>query len=282
MLVKEYDELAVLLKESLTIQPNSKKGSLPLFHTSRQDGWVQKTVIDSSDIVLDNFTKAGKPGGRQTTTECIIFDINNREKQLELIHNKSQLVVREIVDSIKNVIKKYPDKYQAELSRETFSTRDYHSYVFQNFAVMMEDQGIIEKEKRGTSHTYYKLIEDKDYESCTYYTPKHASKLEARMAEVLTRLDIPFTQQVTFPDLKYKGLLRIDFCVELEEGLKYVEVDGRQHYEHVPFFHKTVEEFERAQKRDNIKDMYAKDNELDFLRIRYDDNIEKIVKTWVK
>lgn len=52
----------------------------------------------------------------------------------------------------------------------------------------------------------------------------------------------------------------------------YIEVDGRQH------FQKTEEDFKKQQKRDRIVNKYFKDNDMDLLRIRYDENIGSVLE----
>lgn len=101
---------------------------------------------------------------------------------------------------------------------------------------------------------------------------KNYSRLEAEFAGILQQLDLDFEQQVKFKECHYKKSLPFDFMVKFNNGSSLlVEVDGKQHYEHIPYFHKTVEDFKLQQKRDSIKDQFVVDYEMDFLRIRYDD-----------
>jgi hypothetical protein len=49
-----------------------------------------------------------------------------------------------------------------------------------------------------------------------------------------------------------------------------VEVHGKQHYEHIPFFHKTKADFLLSQKRDKDKANWAEFNHIFFVVLPYD------------
>ena len=61
------------------------------------------------------------------------------------------------------------------------------------------------------------------------------------------------------------------FDIRFNHGGKewFLEVDGHQHFRHVDCFHKTVDEFRRAQQRDRYKDEYCLSNKINLLRIPY-------------
>lgn len=50
-----------------------------------------------------------------------------------------------------------------------------------------------------------------------------------------------------------------------------IEYDGQQHYEFVPFLHKTYEKFERTKLLDKHKEKILKDLNVKLIRIKYDD-----------
>jgi very-short-patch-repair endonuclease len=48
-----------------------------------------------------------------------------------------------------------------------------------------------------------------------------------------------------------------------------IEYDGKQHYIFPNPFHKTKEEFEKAQENDQMKDQWCKDNGILNIRVKY-------------
>ena len=76
----------------------------------------------------------------------------------------------------------------------------------------------------------------------------------------------------TFKGCKSKKLLQFDFYLPKYNIL--IEYDGIQHYKPVGFFG-GKKEFKETQMRDNIKNKYCKDNNINLIRIRYDENIEE-------
>ena len=49
-----------------------------------------------------------------------------------------------------------------------------------------------------------------------------------------------------------------------------IEYNGRQHYDHIPFFHKSYEHFRAQKYRDEIKRMLCKQNGIYLIEVRYD------------
>jgi hypothetical protein len=90
----------------------------------------------------------------------------------------------------------------------------------------------------------------------------------------------PITQKY-FKECRDKGALLFDFYIPELEWL--IEYHGRQHYEFVEFFHKTLQGFEDRLRRDLIKKTYAEKNH-NFLEIPYWDfeNIEKLIGEKIK
>jgi hypothetical protein len=105
------------------------------------------------------------------------------------------------------------------------------------------------------------------------------SKGELAVKRVLESLNIPFIQQKTFPDLyvsKKNCKLKYDFFLPNNNLL--IEYDGEQHFE--PRFDVTEEQFQQGKRNDNLKDLYAKNNNIELLRIPYTDlsNIDSIIR----
>lgn len=76
----------------------------------------------------------------------------------------------------------------------------------------------------------------------------------------------------TFEGLKYKKLLKYDFYVESLNLL--VEYDGEQHFIPIELWGGD-KKLKILQLRDSLKNKYAKDNGIDLLRIRFDEDIRE-------
>ena len=102
------------------------------------------------------------------------------------------------------------------------------------------------------------------------YCSKRVSKGEETIMSWLKQNRIYFNYQKTFSGCKDKQLLRFDFYIP-----KYnvcIEYQGRQHFEIVEKFDKD-ECFIQRQKRDELKRMFCKNNDIHLLEITYKENI---------
>lgn len=105
---------------------------------------------------------------------------------------------------------------------------------------------------------------------------KH-SKGEILVASWLTNNNIKFTQEhiVKFPFLvKKKSFVFIDFY--LPDYNIFIEYNGKQHYEYVPYFHKSLDNFTKQQIRDNIVRSYCEQNGIKLIEIPYYLNSYKV------
>ena len=109
------------------------------------------------------------------------------------------------------------------------------------------------------------------------------SKGENKIAKYLSDKNIRYTRNKIFKTLKDKSYLRPDFY--LEEFNLLIEYDGRGHFE--PCFSSILEEkqknLEETQRRDKIKDEWAKANNIPLLRIPYwdFDRIEELIDAFI-
>lgn len=105
------------------------------------------------------------------------------------------------------------------------------------------------------------------------------SKLENNCKYILNNLNIKFVIQKTFDDCKYKQKLKFDIYISKLNTL--IELDGEQHFENVNFFGENSLEQNRI--KDNIKNEYAKNNNIRLLRISYSEinNIEKHIVNFI-
>lgn len=83
-------------------------------------------------------------------------------------------------------------------------------------------------------------------------------------------------EEMKLPGIKAPGVkssLFLDFFIpKLRIG---VEVHGAQHYNYVPFFHKTKAGFYAAKKRDTLKKEWCELNEIELIEFKYSDKIER-------
>ena len=72
---------------------------------------------------------------------------------------------------------------------------------------------------------------------------------------------------------KLEGAQRVDVFINRpsDNQVLVLEYNGRQHYEHIHHFHKTIEEFEAAQGRDKIKRDVLRDGGIPLIEIKYSD-----------
>jgi hypothetical protein len=77
-----------------------------------------------------------------------------------------------------------------------------------------------------------------------------------------------------------RSVLYLDFFVP--NLMLAVEVHGRQHYEYVPFFHKTKRGFILAQARDEDKTEWCKLNGVEILVLKYSESEDEWRKTLEK
>src|SRR5579872_955047 len=174
-----YLELEKLVIESLSVTPNNKNATLKIDNLSKHSGNVQHTIIkNNDDIVLNNYndgynstkTTSIVVDGDQIISEFNIKSFEQKRKKLEHIHIRGQIIIGKIVDELKDLIKKYPNKYQAELAKEAGLSKDIlhdNNKVIATFLDLMIDQDIITKEKINR-HSYFKIKNDKPYKYVPY------------------------------------------------------------------------------------------------------------------
>ena len=105
---------------------------------------------------------------------------------------------------------------------------------------------------------------------CSKCNSSHGERL---IRNILTERKIEFEEQKTFEWLRDKSKLRCDFY--LPKYNTVIEYNGRQHYELIEHFG-GKSNFERGQKRDNIKRKLLEENKIKLIEVRYDEkDIEK-------
>ena len=76
-------------------------------------------------------------------------------------------------------------------------------------------------------------------------------------------------EEVPIP-LKNRETLYLDFYLPLKKTC--IEVHGEQHYKFVPFYHSTILNFLKSQKRDREKEEWCELNNIKHVILRYDEN----------
>lgn len=93
---------------------------------------------------------------------------------------------------------------------------------------------------------------------------------ELFISDILTKNNIPFKKEYTFPDLysTKNAKLRFDFAIFNKDNQlkRLVEFDGIQHFEQGHF---SEESFEERQLRDKLKNEYCKQHNIPLVRIPY-------------
>ena len=79
-------------------------------------------------------------------------------------------------------------------------------------------------------------------------------------------------EEVPIP-LRKKEILYLDFYIPLKKTC--VEVHGEQHFKFVPFYHSTMLNFLRSQKRDRDKQEWCETNGIKYIGLRFDQNEEE-------
>lgn len=102
---------------------------------------------------------------------------------------------------------------------------------------------------------------------------------ELLISNILKENNIEYEFQYKNKKCKDKNVLPFDFGIILNNKIFIIEYDGRQHF--MPIFGRNDEErekeFKNTIKHDQIKNQFCKDNNINLLRIKYDEEKEQIV-----
>lgn len=97
------------------------------------------------------------------------------------------------------------------------------------------------------------------------------SLMEKETRKILRQLTITFECQQTFIGCKHKKLLPFD--IYIPELKILIELDGLQHFG-ISYFYDTVEKLDDRKYKDNIKNLFARENKFHLLRISYSEKAE--------
>lgn len=103
----------------------------------------------------------------------------------------------------------------------------------------------------------------------------NSSRGESQIRKNLKKLNIKFKEQKTFDGCRNICLLPFDFY--LEDFNMCIEFDGVQHFKPIEFFG-GQKDFENRLRNDKIKNEYCLENNIRLKRIKYNENIDSIIK----
>jgi len=287
---KYGERLEDLIQTSLSLYPNNKKAVLNFDNAKKHSGYIQYHIAKNiKNIHIDEPTKKDHRSCLYLSEDTVCENFNSlatkeKNKYKSQLHNEGQELIGDIIRDTYPIIKQNPDKYQAQLAEIMGFDKnvlDDNNWIACTIFNIMCDQGAIVKidkygdEKSGRERAYFRCVSDIVYEPIPYIERNsHNSKLEAEFAAILKDYGFNFRQQVTFQDCKHKKCLPFDFEVIFDDDRTLlIEVDGAQHFKRIIKFHPNDGDFELQQKRDQIKDAFVKENGIDFLRIRYDEDM---------
>lgn len=136
------------------------------------------------------------------------------------------------------------------------SLQEYYDYIISNGIDFLPLQPIL----------YYGVNYVSSDDFLNYY--KRLPYGEKKIIEYLDKRSIKYSHQHIFSDCKNINNLRFDFFISNLNMC--IEFDGRQHYESIEFFGGDEGLYKRKL-NDSIKDKYCMDNEINLLRITYED-----------
>jgi len=108
-------------------------------------------------------------------------------------------------------------------------------------------------------------------------TATNKSTYHNRARQLLHELfpTLQILEEVSIP-VRPKEVLYLDFYLPLIKTC--VEVHGEQHYKFIPFYHTTKLNFLKAKKRDNEKKEWCEQNNITYVELPYNENLDDWTK----
>jgi len=153
-------------------------------------------------------------------------------------------------DFIKEVKKIHGEKYD-------YSLVDYKGYI-SKIKIICIKHGMFEQDT-------YSHLHGSGCPKCK------ESQGETKVRLFLEKKNINYIQEYKFKNCVSKESLRFDFYLPTENIL--IEYDGEQHFKAMNYFG-GIEAFNRLKIRDEIKNQYCIDNDIQLIRIKYDESVE--------
>lgn len=128
-------------------------------------------------------------------------------------------------------------------------------------------------------------LKSSNVQSCGCAWRTQLSRATVMIGNYLMEHGINYEKEYSFPDCRYKNVLRFDFVIFSNEDVFGVcEYDGAQHFKPVDFFG-GEESFIKTRIRDKKKDDYCKKHNIPMLRLNYkmsdDEIISKLKENYI-
>lgn len=94
---------------------------------------------------------------------------------------------------------------------------------------------------------------------------------------------MPFKTQfyIKTPEIaRNSNTIIIDFFIKIGNEQYFIEYDGKQHFEYIPFFHKGgIIDFEKQQRRDRVLNDFCElhKERVTLIRFKYDQSNEEVI-----
>lgn len=213
-----------------------------------------------------------------------IFDAN--ETIFKNIYTECFVYIDVIVEKMKKITKRRDNIRQSDLNKALHlkdifpESNDWITYTL---GILTHEQKVVLKNSIGNKACFSIGTAESIIPPIFTHPPINSrrSGMEQQGFEICVRLNLNFQEQIKIGAKNVRNLT-CDLLIFVNGYSLYVEFNGKQHYERIPYFHKTPKDFENQLKRDIIKNAFfdkecAKDAKNIFLIISYQDNLEKIL-----
>lgn len=215
------------------------------------------------------------------------YDVQNKENKFEIVVKDDKWDLRKItIEYIEKIpptkmdpTNKYIETYGKYVLEKYPGLKPYGKYHMSPLFIELgfingKNQKFTYWHKQDITHKSEiaepKILNDNTNEQ------KKRSAGENLVANILDELNIKYEEQKTFPNLKYKKSLRLDFYFEHNKKKFAIEFDGGQHHSATKFFG-GEEAFKLTQLRDTIKDDYCITNNIIMIRVSENSPIKDII-----
>jgi hypothetical protein len=161
-----------------------------------------------------------------------------------------------------DIIRHTPEQFIDESKKIHGDIYDYSKVVYETQIIPVIISCKIHGDfyKRPKNHIHGKA-------GCPNCSNKKSENLSREILEEYTGLKFPTVRPEFLKNIKTGRNLELDgYCEDLKLGFEY---QGKQHYEHIFFFHKKEEDFKKLQNRDLLKIELCKNYDIDVIIIPY-------------
>lgn len=168
-----------------------------------------------------------------------------------------------------------------KMSKESFISKakklhnDVYDYSLVEFIDMFTDVKIICPKHGIVSQQPRNHLRTRGCYHCSFENNK--SKPIIELKEILSSYNIESEKRFDY----CRNIKTLPFDLYIQELNLCIEYDGRQHFEAIEFWGGD-DAFLKTQKNDNIKNQFCKENNINLLRIRYDEDHVSVLKEYFK